>query len=80
MRYSNRKGPDTSQAERLTLEQLWADILSLRGSPSAKLSERDKEFLNGTRERIQQYGARVRLSDKQRAWLNSIHAKNFRPG
>ncbi|MCC2095692.1 MAG: hypothetical protein KDJ29_02300 [Hyphomicrobiales bacterium] len=77
MRRSDRKGPDTSLAERLTLEELWADLITLRGSPSAKLSERDKEFLNSCRERIQQYGARVRMTDKQRAWLDIIHAKNF---
>ena len=72
-----RQNADTTEAEALDFEELWGDLLHLRGVRDAKITEFEREVLNTIQGKIKQYGDNLRVSDKQRAILNRVHANNY---
>ena len=56
------------------LEEL-NDILSSLTAETGQMNPREKSFVEDQIKRLEQYGANIRMSEKQWEWLRQIHKK-----
>ncbi len=68
------KAPPDAQASTAASGPVDADEIKelLDGILESSLDERAAEFVSSTRERLEKYGSRIKMSDKQMAWLRKL--------
>lgn len=71
-------GPKNSSAQRNEVFTDARDLGELLEAINVEtLTDREREFVEKTKERFEQYGATTRMSEKQMTWIQDLAKKGF---